>query len=73
MDRPNRAVAVTTCCTAAMLDTATLESADCVLVLSKHDDVNYSAIAQHARVVVDTRDALSANIRANARARIVHL
>ncbi len=56
-----------------MLDTAALESADCVLVLSKHDDVNYTAIAQHARVVVDTRDALSANTRANARARIVHL
>lgn len=57
----------------AMLDIATIESADCVLILSKHDDVDYSAIAQHARVVVDTRDALSANIRANARARIVHL
>ncbi len=56
-----------------MLDIATIEDADCVLILSKHDDVDYSAIAQHARVVVDTRDALSANIRANARARIVHL
>jgi len=55
------------------LDAATLEAADCVLILSKHDDVDYGAIAQRARVVVDTRDALSANIRANARARIVHL
>jgi UDP-N-acetyl-D-glucosamine dehydrogenase len=55
------------------LDVATLEVADCVLILSKHDDVNYSAIAQHARVVVDTRDALSATMRVNARARIVHL
>ena len=55
------------------LDPTTLESADCVLILSKHDDVDYGAIAQRARVVVDTRDALSANIRANARARIVHL
>lgn len=57
----------------SMLDAATLEAADCVLILSKHDDVNYSAIAQHAPVVVDTRDALSPNMRANARARIVHL
>ncbi len=56
-----------------MLDAAALESADCVLVLSKHDDVDYSAIARHARVVVDTRDALTANMRANAQARIVHL
>ena len=57
----------------SMLDAATLESADCVLVLAKHDDVNYGAIAHHARVVIDTRDALSAKLRANARARIVHL
>lgn len=56
-----------------VLDTAALEGADCVLILSKHNDVDYSAIAQHARVVVDTRDALTANMRANARARIVHL
>jgi UDP-N-acetyl-D-glucosamine dehydrogenase len=55
------------------LDAATLERADCVLVLSKHDEVDYAAIGQHARVVVDTRDALSTDIRANARARIVHL
>jgi UDP-N-acetyl-D-glucosamine dehydrogenase len=56
-----------------VLDTATLEAVDCVLILSKHDDVNYNAIAQHASVVVDTRDALSATMRANARARIIHL
>ncbi len=55
------------------LDAATLEAADCVLILTKHDGVDYSAIARHARVVVDTRDALSADMRANARARIVHL
>ena len=56
-----------------VLDAATLERADCVLVLSKHDEVDDAAIGQHARVVVDTRDALSTDIRANARARIVHL
>jgi UDP-N-acetyl-D-glucosamine dehydrogenase len=55
------------------LDPTTLESADCVLILSKHDDVDYGAIGQHARVVIDTRDALSTDMRANARARIVHL
>jgi UDP-N-acetyl-D-glucosamine dehydrogenase len=55
------------------LDAATLEAADCVLILTKHDGVDYSAIARHARVVIDTRDALSADMRANARARIVHL
>ena len=56
-----------------VLDTAALESADCVLILSKHDEVDYSAIAQHARVVVDTRDALTPNMRANAQARIIRL
>jgi UDP-N-acetyl-D-glucosamine dehydrogenase len=55
------------------LDPATLERADCVLILSKHDDVDYAAIGKHARVVIDTRDALSQDMRAGARARIVHL
>ncbi len=55
------------------LDAATLESADCVLILSKHDDVDYGAIGHHARVVIDSRDALSTDMRSNARARIVHL
>jgi UDP-N-acetyl-D-glucosamine dehydrogenase len=56
-----------------VLDAAALERADCVLILSKHDDVDYGAIGHHARVVVDTRDALSLDMRTNARARIVHI
>jgi UDP-N-acetyl-D-glucosamine dehydrogenase len=55
------------------LDAGMLAAADCVLILSKHDDVDYCAIGQQARVVIDTRDALSLDMRTNARARIIHL
>lgn len=55
------------------LDAATLEAADCVVILCKHDDVDYAAIAQYARVVVDTRDGLSAELREDANATVTHL
>jgi UDP-N-acetyl-D-glucosamine dehydrogenase len=56
-----------------LFDAATLESADCVLILCKHDDVDYAAIAEHARVVVDTRDGLTAELREDANATVTHL
>lgn len=40
------------------LTPATLASADCVLILTDHDAVDYAAIAQHAKLVVDTRNAM---------------
>jgi UDP-N-acetyl-D-glucosamine dehydrogenase len=55
------------------LDPGAIESADCVLILSKHDDVDYDAIAKHARIVIDTRDGLSAEQREDANAKVVHL
>jgi len=41
------------------LTPATLASADCVLILTDHDAVDYAAIAQHAKLVVDTRNAMT--------------
>jgi len=41
------------------LTPATLAAADCVLILTDHDAVDYTAIAQHAKLVVDTRNAMS--------------
>jgi UDP-N-acetyl-D-glucosamine dehydrogenase len=40
------------------LDAATLRRADCVVILTDHTSVDYQAIADHARLVVDTRGAM---------------
>ena len=40
-------------------DAATLGSFDVVLIATKHGSVNYRELAQHARCVVDTRNAMS--------------
>ena len=36
-----------------------LKGADCVLIVTDHSDVDYGLVARHARVVVDTRNALA--------------
>lgn len=41
------------------LTPTTLADADCVLILTDHDAVDYTAIAQHAKLVVDTRNAMA--------------
>jgi UDP-N-acetyl-D-glucosamine dehydrogenase len=40
------------------LTAATLEGADCVVVVTDHSSVDYTMVARHARAVVDTRHAL---------------
>ena len=52
------------------LGAATLGNADCVLIVTDHDGIDWNAIASHARLVVDTRNAM---LRASVpcRARIV--
>jgi UDP-N-acetyl-D-glucosamine dehydrogenase len=40
------------------LTPATLEAADCVVVVTDHSVVDYGMVARHARAVVDTRHAL---------------
>lgn len=40
------------------LDAKTLENSDCVLIITDHDVVDWNAIASHARLVVDTRNAM---------------
>src|SRR5213083_3214031 len=36
-----------------------LKGADCVLIVTDHSDVDYGLVARHARLVVDTRNALA--------------
>ncbi len=41
------------------LDEATLRQADCVLIVTDHQATDWDQIARHARLVVDTRNAMS--------------
>jgi UDP-N-acetyl-D-glucosamine dehydrogenase len=40
------------------LDEATLSESDCVLVVTDHTSVDYAFVAEHAPIVVDTRNAM---------------
>jgi len=42
-----------------VLDEATLAAADCVLIVTDHQAVDYDLIGRHATLVVDTRNAMS--------------
>ena len=48
-----------------------LRSTDCVLILTDHDAVDYGMLAEHAPLVVDTRNAMARIPAASRRARIV--
>jgi UDP-N-acetyl-D-glucosamine dehydrogenase len=43
------------------LTSDTVAAADCVIVVTDHSKVDYGLVARHARLVVDTRNALSAS------------
>jgi UDP-N-acetyl-D-glucosamine dehydrogenase len=45
---------------AVELSAGTLAAADCVLILTTHSRFDYAAIAPHAPLVVDTRNAMKA-------------
>ena len=42
------------------IDAKSLASYDAVLIATEHSDVDYAAIAQHSKLVVDTRNATRA-------------
>ena len=44
----------------------TIAAADCVLILTNHSTFDYAAIANHATLVVDTRNALKADRQARS-------
>jgi UDP-N-acetyl-D-glucosamine dehydrogenase len=53
------------------LDARLLESADCVIITTNHDDYDYEIIVKHAKLVVDTRNATK-EVK-NGRKKIVRL
>ena len=48
-----------------------IKNSDCVLIITDHDSVDYGLIAKHAKLVVDTRNALDRVPEADRKARIV--
>ena len=50
-----------------------LRAADCVIIITDHSNIDYASMTQHARLIVDTRNAIGADLRAKSRARIVRL
>ncbi len=40
------------------LDAATLAAADAVVIVTEHDNVDYALVSRHAKLVVDTRNAM---------------
>lgn len=52
------------------LTAATLKGADCVLIVTDHDAVDYALVGREAKLVVDTRNAM-ARVKGEIKARLV--
>ncbi len=50
-----------------------LKASDAVVIVTDHSEIDYRRVTQLAKLVVDTRNALSADVRRDSRARIVRL
>jgi UDP-N-acetyl-D-glucosamine dehydrogenase len=50
-----------------------IRSADCVLIVTNHQCIDYGRLTTLASLVVDTRNALNGDVRRDSRARIVRL
>ena len=50
-----------------------LESADCVVICTEHSNVDYHRVCEKAKVIVDTRNALTEKHRNGSKAKIVRL
>jgi UDP-N-acetyl-D-glucosamine dehydrogenase len=53
------------------LNAETLKAHDCVLILTDHDAVDYGQLAEHATLVVDTRNAMDRVPAGKGKARVV--
>jgi hypothetical protein len=50
-----------------------VKNADCVIIVTEHSDVDYKMVTDNAKIIVDTRNALSEKIRNGSKARIIRL
>jgi UDP-N-acetyl-D-glucosamine dehydrogenase len=50
-----------------------VSSSDCVIICTEHSDIDYHRICELAPLIVDTRNALSLDIRNGSKAKVVRL
>lgn len=50
-----------------------LKSADCVIIVTDHSGIDYQRVCSLASLIVDTRNALSGELRRDSKARIIRL
>ena len=50
-----------------------LRTADCIVIVTDHSDIDYQRVCQLAPLVVDTRNALNGDVRRGSCARIIRL
>ena len=50
-----------------------IESADCIVIVTNHTQIDYGRVTELAPLVVDTRNALNGDVRRKSRARIIRL
>ncbi len=55
------------------LTSETLRNSDCVVIVTDHSGIDYNRVIKHAKLVVDTRNALNSDHRKDSAARIIRL
>jgi UDP-N-acetyl-D-glucosamine dehydrogenase len=50
-----------------------LRTADCVVIVTNHSEIDYQRACQLTSLIVDTRNALNGDVRRESRARIIRL
>jgi UDP-N-acetyl-D-glucosamine dehydrogenase len=50
-----------------------LTQADCCVIVTDHSGVDYAKVCRLSKLIVDTRNALSRDLRRDSRAKIVRL
>src|SRR6476646_4570419 len=50
-----------------------LQSADCVIIVTDHSQIDYSRVCSLTSVIVDTRNALNGQLRRESKARVIRL
>jgi UDP-N-acetyl-D-glucosamine dehydrogenase len=59
--------------TSVELSDEELKSADCILIVTNHSNIDYRRVVDLAPLVVDTRNALNGDLRSHSSARIIRL
>ena len=50
-----------------------LESADCLIIVTDHSEIDYKRVCSLGKLIVDTRNALNGDVRRESKARIIRL